>query len=172
MQASLRYLAEEVNRWHQALKIDQQVKHSRFSFFQNVFSFCTIISYQKSIWQQFPDLQLGRGPVSRIIRFTGKRNCIHYLKSNYELHQEYDFFEIRKKSVKSRMTNPFLLLEFGNIFDIANYKLSFGQPLVRGKCRNSFCFTRNSHLNQEGERKEITCLLMATIKIKTVVYQP
>ncbi len=36
-----------------------------------------------------------------------------------------------KNSVKSRMTTPSLfLLEFGNIFDIANYKLSFGQPLV------------------------------------------
>ena len=35
-----------------------------------------------------------------------------------------------EKSVKSRMTTPPVLLEFGNIFEIANYKLSFGQPLV------------------------------------------
>ena len=147
MQASLRYLAEEVNHWHQALKeLTSELSIQDLASFRT-YSHSVQSFLLEEYLAQFPDLQLGRAQFQELLDLLRKkRNCIHYLKSNYELHQEYDFFEIQK-SVKSRMTNPPILLEFGNIFEIANYKLSFGQPLVGRKCRNSFCFTRNSHLN-------------------------
>ena len=48
---------------------------------------------------------------------------MNYIKNMISLKYE--------KSVKKSDDQPLpFLLEFGNIFDIANYKLSFGQPLV------------------------------------------
>lgn len=131
MQASLRYLAEEVTHWHQALK----ELTSELSI-QDLASFRTYSDSVQSFLleeylAQFPDLQLGRVQFQELLDLLRKkRNCVHYLKSNYELHQEYDFFEIQKISQKSDDQPLPFLLEFGNIFEIANYKLSFGQPLV------------------------------------------
>ena len=56
-------------------------------------------------------------------------------------------FEIQKKSGQKSDDQPLpFLLEFGNIFEIANYKLSFGQPLV-GENVEILSVSRNSHLN-------------------------
>ena len=102
MQASLRYLAEEVTHWHQALKeltsgLSIQDLASFRTYSHSVQSFLL-----EEYLAQFPDLQLGRVQFQELLNLLRKkRNCVHYLKSNYELHQEYDFFEIQKISQKS-----------------------------------------------------------------------
>ena len=110
MQASLRYLAEEVNHWHQALKeLTSELSIQDLASFRT-YSHSVQSFLLEEYLAQFPDLQLGRAQFQELLDLLRKkRNCIHYLKSNYELHQEYDFFEI------------------------ANYKLSFGHPLVGKK---------------------------------------
>ena len=131
MQASLRYLAEEVTQWHKALKeLTSEFTIQDLAFFRT-YSHSVQSFLLEEYLAQFPDLQLGRVQFQELLDLLRKkRNCVHYLKSNYELHQEYDFFEIQKISQKSDdQVLPFLL-EFGNIFEIANYKLSFGHPLV------------------------------------------
>lgn len=131
MQVSLRYLAEEVTHWHQALKeLTSELTIQDLAFFRT-YSHSVQSFLLEEYLAQFPDLQLGRVQFQELLNLLRKkRNCVHYLKSNYELHQEYDFFEIQKISQKSDDQPLPFLLEFGNIFEIANYKLSFGQPLV------------------------------------------
>ena len=130
MQASLCYLAEEVNHWHKALKeLTSELTIQDLASFRT-YSHSVQSFLLEEYLAQFPDLQLGRVQFQELLDLLRKkRNCVHYLKSNYELHQEYDFFEIQKISQKSDDQILPILLEFGNIFEIANYKLSFGQPL-------------------------------------------
>ena len=129
-QDCFRFLAEEVTQWHHALK-----ELTRDLTIQDLASFRTYSSSVQSFLleeylAQFPDLQLGKAQFQELLaQLRKKRNTIHYLKANYEVHQEYDFFEIRKISQKSDDQSLPFLLECGNIFEIANYRLSFGQPL-------------------------------------------
>lgn len=130
VQESFRFLAEEVTQWHHALK-----ELTRNLTIQDLASFRTYSSSVQSFLleeylAQFPDLQLGKAQFQELLaQLRKKKNTIHYLKANYEVHQEYDFFEIRKISQKSDDQSLPFLLECGNIFEIANYRLSFGQPL-------------------------------------------
>ena len=106
MQASLRYLAEEVTHWHQALKeLTSELSIQDLASFRT-YSHSVQSFLLEEYLAQFPDLQLGRVQFQELLNLLRKkRNCIHYLKSNYELHQEYDSLKY-EKSVKSRMTNP------------------------------------------------------------------
>ena len=100
MQASLRYLAEEVNHWHQALKeLTSELSIQDLASFRT-YSHSVQSFLLEEYLAQFPDLQLGRAQFQELLDLLQKRNCIHYLKSNYELHQEYDFFEIQKNQSK------------------------------------------------------------------------
>ena len=79
MQASLRYLAEEVNHWHQALKeLTSELSIQDLASFRT-YSHSVQSFLLEEYLAQFPDLQLGRGPVSRIIRFTAKKKKLHSL---------------------------------------------------------------------------------------------
>ena len=130
LQESFRFLAEEVTQWHHALKeLTRDLTIQDLAFFRTYSSSVQSFLLEEYL-AQFPDLQLGKAQFQELLaQLRKKRNTIHYLKANYEVHQEYDFFEIRKISQKSDDQSLPFLLEYGNIFEIANYRLSFGQPL-------------------------------------------
>ena len=79
MQASLRYLAEEVTHWHQALK----ELTSKLSI-QDLASFRTYShSVQSFLLEeylaQFPDLQLGRAQFQELLDLLRKKKKLHSL---------------------------------------------------------------------------------------------